>query len=73
MLVANVDWDEELVQSEDVTIWYLSPPSTDVAVVESSLVEIFVGCIDEFSHEEGGKAMTRSGVGNISLKPIPGE
>ena len=51
MLVANVDWDEELVQSEDVTIWYLSPPSADIAVVESSLVEVIVGCIDELSHE----------------------
>ena len=45
MLVANVDWDEELVKSEDVTIWYLLPPSSDVAVVESSLIEIIVGCI----------------------------
>ena len=34
MLVADVDWDKELIQSEDVTIWYLSTPSTDIAVVE---------------------------------------
>ena len=73
MLVADVDWDKELIQSEDVTIWYLSTPSVDVAVVESSLVEIVVGCIDELSHEEGGETVARSGVGDIGLKPIPGE
>ena len=73
MLVTNMDWDEELIQSEYVTIWYLSSPSSDVAVVESSLIEIVVGCVHEIAHEEGGKAMARSGVGYISLKPIQGE
>ena len=72
MLVADVDWDKQLIQSEDVTIWYLSTPSADIAVVESTLVEIVVGCIDELSHEEGGRAVARSGVGDIGLKPILG-